>query len=486
MLQQDLISVLPILFLIVTGLLLMLLDAFKMRSVLPLITGVGFIGSILLAIPFKEEWMSTQPAFYGMIQTGGLASLLIIFLAASGLFTLFFVGDYLKRLEKEIPEVYALLVFTVIGMILLTNANDLVITFIGLETMSIALYILAAFFKKDLRSNEAGLKYFLLGAFATGFLIYGIALIYGGAGTTNFTQLADRIPQLQDSGLMLPGLGLIIIGFLFKISAFPFHQWTPDVYTGSPTPIAGFMSTGSKMAAVIAFGIFLNILLPNINEADKVISVLSVIALVTMIYGNVVAAQQSNLKRMLAYSSIAHSGYVLLALCAGPEGLMAAIFYMFIYTLMNIGAFGMVGMVENKHEDNTMDVWKGLGMQKPWFAVALTIFLFSLAGIPPLAGFMSKYFVFISAIHSKLVLIAILGIITSVVGAYYYIKVILSMFFHKGETSQLTVTSSMLPAIGVGILATLIVLFGIFPSVVTSFLDVLYVKAGYFTQVMNP
>ncbi|MCB9230255.1 MAG: NADH-quinone oxidoreductase subunit N [Bacteroidia bacterium] len=480
MFNQDLIHIIPILFLIATGLLLMMLDAFKVRSVLPLIAGIGFVGTAVLALPLQEGMDVQQLAFNKMIFTGGLASLVTILLSVSGLFTLFFLSDFLKRQEKPIYDIYALLVFAVVGMILLANANDLIVTFIGLETMSICLYIMAALFKRDLKSNEAGLKYFLLGAFATGFFIYGIALIYGGAGSTNYSSM--DFARLQESGLLLPGMGLILIGFLFKVSAFPFHAWTPDVYSGSPTPLAGFMATGSKAAAFIAFGIFLNKTLPDVVVNEKIYNVIGVIALLTMIYGNVVAVQQKSLKRMLAYSSIAHSGYVLLALCAGPEGLMAAVFYMFIYTLMNIGAFGMIGMAELKDQDADLDGWKGLGMRNPWFGAAMSIFLFSLAGIPPLAGFMSKYFVFISAIHAKYTLLAILGIITSVAGAFYYIRVIVSMFFQTTEKPVEVKTSNIYPTIGVGILAALLLLFGLYPAAFTSQLDHLFVLADYFTQ----
>ena len=473
---QDIVNVLPILFLVFVGLLLMLLDAFKIRSVLPLITGIGFVASILLSIPLDSGSMVQTSSFQNMIMTGGLANLVAIFLATSGLFTVFFIGDFLKRQEKPIHEVYSLLVFCVVGMILLANANDLIITFIGLETMSICLYIMAALFKKDLKSNEAGLKYFLLGAFSTGFFVYGIALIYGGAGSTNFSLMS--LADLAQSGLMLPGIALILVGFLFKVSAFPFHQWTPDVYSGTPTPLTGFMATGSKAAAFVAFGIFLNKIGALQNE--KVLLVLGILALATMIYGNIVAAQQKNLKRMLAYSSIAHSGYVMLGLCAGAEGFMASIYYMFIYTLMNIGAFGMVGMAELKNDDVESENWNGLGIKYPWFGAVLSIFLFSLAGIPPLAGFMSKYFIFVSAIHSKLIVFATIGILTSVVGAYYYIKVIVNMFFkHEDSQTVQVIFKDPFPMVGVGILAFLVILLGVYPALVTGYLDNLFTLADY-------
>ncbi len=490
MFNNDLVLIIPIIFLVITGIMLMLLDAFKVRSVLPLISIIGFAGAIVLSIPVNDNQRLMKTAFHymgitdpgmlglgGMIATDGLASLIIIFLCASGLFTLFFLGDFLKRQDKPIDEVYALLVFCVVGMILLANARDLIITFIGLETMSICLYIMAAMFKRDLKSNEAGLKYFLLGAFSTGFFLYGIALLYGGSGSTNYAMM--NMADLADSGLLYPGLALILVGFLFKVSAFPFHAWTPDVYSGTPTPLTGFMATGSKMAAFVAFGVLLNTILDaGVVDREKVFGAIAVLALLTMIYGNFVAIQQTNLKRLLAYSSIAHSGYVMLALCAGQQGLMAAIFYMFIYTLMNIGAFGLIGMYEVRHEDVDENSWKGLGLRNPWFGAALSLFLFSLAGIPPLAGFMGKYILFVTIIKEGLVLFAILGILTSVVGAYYYIRVIVTMFFGKPEEPVAATTWNWAPVTGVAILAALVLLFGVYPSLITGQLDSLYTTAA--------
>ncbi|MCL4149174.1 UNVERIFIED_CONTAM: hypothetical protein GTU68_042498 [Idotea baltica] len=356
-------------------------------------------------------------------------------------------------------------------MVLMANANDLIMTFIGLETMSMCLYVFAALYKTDPGSNESGLKYFLLGSFASAFFLFGISLIYGITGHTNFTELATAasFAELQSNQLIFfSAIGLLLIGFLFKIAAFPFHNWTPDVYEGAPTPLAGFMATGSKMAAFVAFGVVIDRLqLVTAPENAKIVTVLALSALLTMIYGNIVAARQQNLKRMLAYSSIAHSGYVLLGLCAASIGFQAIIFYMFIYTLMNIGAFGIVGMVEMDHPDTDMESWRGLGNKAPYFAAALAVFLFSLAGIPPLAGFMGKYQVFITAIRTDLILLATVGILTSVIGAYYYIKVIVLMFFKSdGKEPTFNTSFSRTPVIGIAILVALIVLFGVAPSLI--------------------
>ncbi|MCB0853794.1 MAG: NADH-quinone oxidoreductase subunit N, partial [Bacteroidetes bacterium] len=367
----------PLLILLLTGLVLMMLDSFKQRSSLPWVTAAGLAISAIAAWVMGPD--SSQITFFGMMETGGIAPLVHVFICISGLCTIFFLNDYLSRQGRLIDDVYALIVFSVLGMILMANANDLIMVFIGLETMSMCLYIFAALFKTETRSNEAGLKYFLLGSFASAFLLLGISIIYGVTGTTNLNVLAtaDNINVLQSNqALFFTAGGLILIGFLFKVAAFPFHSWTPDVYTGTPTPLAGFMATGSKLAAFVILGVIIHKLeLVSAPENGKFVTVLGLAALFTMIYGNIVAARQQNMKRMLAYSSIAHTGYVLLGLCAATAtdyiGFKAIIFYMFIYTLMNIGAFGMVGMAERQFEDTDMENWRGLGKKAPYFAAAL-------------------------------------------------------------------------------------------------------------------
>ncbi|MEO0468357.1 MAG: NADH-quinone oxidoreductase subunit N [Bacteroidota bacterium] len=460
-------AILPMLILLITGLALMLLDAFKQKGALAWTAAIGMAASCILAWATAHE--GSQTVFFGMMENGGIAPLVHIFLVLSGLLTLFFLQYYLTRLDREINDVYALLIFAVLGMVLMANANDLIMVFIGLETMSMALYIFAALFKTEKGSNESGLKYFLLGSFASAFLLFGIALIYGLTGYTNLDGIVANFDRLlANEQIFYAAIGLVIIGFLFKVAAFPFHSWTPDVYEGTPTPLAGFMATGSKMAAFVALGVFINKLGLTTNpEVEKIGTLLALAALLTMIYGNIVAARQQNIKRMLAYSSIAHSGYVLLGLCAATIGFQAIIFYMFIYTLMNIGAFGMVGMVEQQHEDTNLESWRGLGKSAPMFAVALSVFLFSLAGIPPLAGFMSKYQVFITAIDQNLIFLATIGILTSVVGAYYYIRVIVLMFFNSDDQRpSFNLNFNTLPVAGIAILVALLVIFGVAPSLI--------------------
>lgn len=458
----------PLLLILGTALVVMLLDAFKARKALPWAAAIGLGLSVVWA--WTQQDIAAQNVFFGMLEVGGRAAWFHIFLALSGLFTLFFVSDYLKRQEKPISDVYALIVFAVLGMILLANGRNLLMTFIGLETMSMCLYIFAALYKTDPRSNEAGLKYFLLGSFASAFLLLGISLVYGLTGTVDFVELGGLIntpleafglSQAQHDIIMLIGMGLILVGFLFKVAAFPFHNWAPDVYTGTPTPLTGFMATGSKMAAFIAMAVIMSEL--KFLENIKIQYLLMAVALLTMIYGNIVAARQQNVKRMLAYSSIAHAGYILLGLCAGEAGFMPVVFYLFIYTLMNIGAFGMVSMVERDFPDTNLESWRGLGQKAPAFAVALSVFMLSLAGIPPLAGFMAKYLVFAAAINSGLIVLAVVGILSSVVGAYYYLRLIATMFFSKSD-NQLQLKYGLAPAVGAAVLVALVIMYGIFPG----------------------
>jgi len=487
----------PLFVLIGFSLIVMLADAFTFkqgkknatsphRDFLAWIAAAGLILSSILALPGIEKTpIAVEMGYNKALSFGGIAGIVHIFLCLSALITLFFVGDYFKRHKKDLSDIYTLLLFAVIGMILLANANDLIILFIGLEIMSICLYIMAAMFKTEQGSNEAGLKYFLLGAFATGFLLYGISILYGLTASTKLDVIAQQVFILRsESGtsiLYFVAFALILVGFLFKVAAFPFHSWTPDVYTGAPTPLAGFMATGSKMAAFIAFALFFSNLMPN--KEGKIITIVGLLALASMLYGNIVAVQQTNIKRILAYSSIAHTGYLLLGMCAGKDGYQAVMFYMFIYTIMTVGAFGVISILESKNEDTELENWRGLGLRHPWLGAAMCVFLFSLAGMPPLAGFMGKYYVFIAAIRANMTLLATLGILTSVIGAYYYIKIIVVMYFDKAvegaEAKEVRVLSTnFVPVAGAIVLGLLIIYFGMFPSSITNMLDKFYGVVG--------
>ncbi|MCS6904533.1 MAG: NADH-quinone oxidoreductase subunit N [Bacteroidia bacterium] len=486
----DLQNSIPLLLLLLGGLVLMLIEAFGGRKSLPLLTALTLVVSIVSAlIPLGAGNTEYKLGYSNSIAFGGVASLFHIFLCASALFALFFIDDYLQRNDRvRQGDIYPLLLFSTIGMVMLANGNDLIVLFIGLEIMSICLYIMAGMFPKSLQSNEAGLKYFLLGSFASAFLLYGISLIYGISGlnstlgpTTQLDKLSQILPQLSLSPMLYTAMGLILIGFLFKVAAFPFHNWTPDVYTGAPTPLAGFMATGGKMAAFIAFSFFMMKIVPSSDS--KITTLLVLFSVISMYYGNITALMQNNIKRVLAYSSIAHTGYMLLGLCSGMLGYKAVIFYMLVYTFMSIGAFGIVAMVENKPEDADLSNWKGLGMQKPWLGIAMSTFLFSLAGMPPLAGFMGKYFIFASAVKQELYVASVLGILSSVIGAYYYLRILVYMYFYKPDSQTITYEPKIVPMLGAIVLVVVILLIGIFPSQITMFLDGLYTKAGFMSSV---
>jgi NADH-quinone oxidoreductase subunit N len=331
--------------------------------------------------------------------------------------------------------------------------------------MSICLYVLVGFMRMKDRANESAIKYFLLGAFATGFLLYGIALIYGTSGTTNLVLISKSFPQLVQNPLFLIGCGMLIVAFSFKISAVPFHMWAPDVYEGAPTPITGFMSTGAKAAA---FAAFIVVFIRVFDIAGTALSqVLALIAAASMIVGNVTAIAQNNVKRMLAYSSIAHAGYMLSGIAAGNrEGEIGILFYLAAYTFMNIGAFAIVSWIE-QHDDTklTFDDYAGLSARRPALAALMAIFMFSLSGIPPFAGFFGKYYVFLAAVKGGMTWLAIVGVLTSLVSVYYYLRLVVLMYFREGD-ADIDKGVPRSAVIAVGVAAFVVLLLGLYPSLI--------------------
>lgn len=512
-LALDLTQSAPLLTLLGVGLLLMLADAFRLRGLLPVLAGAGLLVSAALAWPGGPIHAAQAKLFFSdMMLYGGATSLVHVFLCVIAALSLFFVGPYMRRMQNDVGEAFALMVMAVIGMIMLASANDLVIVFIGLEIMSVSLYVLAALFKRDARSNESGFKYFLLGAFASGFLLYGIALLYGLAGTTQLNEIAlkvfsdDPSASITQNVLFYPAVGLMLVGFLFKLAAFPFHAWTPDVYTGAPTPIAGFMATGSKLAAFVAISMFVLHALPMQSSPvlgnAKGQTLIAICALASMIYGNAVALRQRNLKRILAYSSISHSGYVLLGVASGPEGYMNVIFYAVVYSLMTLGAFGVISALERKGKLLELNDLRGLGKEQPLLAGLLSVFMLSLAGVPPLAGFMAKYLIFGSAIQSGiasgsnlLIICAVVGILASVMGAFYYLRVIGAMYFRpKPEVAEATAenpeggfeaTVHWSPIVGALVLGVLVLAVGVYPSLLFDPISTFYAADGYLTYFLR-
>ena len=363
-------------------------------------------------------------------------------------------------------EYYALLLFSTLGMMVMAGSLDLITIFLGLETLSISLYILAGFLREQLKSNESALKYLLLGAFASGFVLYGIALIYGASGSTNLRRVAEAVAagKIASPTLLMIGMGLLIIGFGFKVASVPFHMWTPDVYEGAPTSVTAFMIAGTKSAAFAAFLRILMTALPALHPDWS--RVLWVLAILTMTVGNVVAISQSNIKRMLAYSSIAHAGYILVALvAAGKLGSSSVLFYLTAYSFMNLGAFAVIiALARQDGERTTIDDYAGLGLRYPFLGAAMALFMFSLAGIPPTGGFMGKFYIFSAAIQAKYVGLAIIGVLNSVISVYYYLRVTVVMYMGQGKAEPALgrVSPALTLAVLIAIAGTLQL--GLFPS----------------------
>ena len=376
-----------------------------------------------------------RPLFEGMfVHDGFTVFFTLLFLGIAAVSVLIAWG-YVKRTALHSGEYHALLLAATLGMIVMAASNDLITIFLGLELMSIALYIMVGMRRSQLESNEAALKYFLLGAFASGFLLYGIALVYGATGSTNLRDIGVFMTDspMGDNPLFLTGGLLLLVGLGFKVAAVPFHMWTPDAYEGAPTSVTAFMAAGAKAAGFAALVRVILTALPSLQADWK--PLLATIAILTMTVGNVTALLQSNVKRMLAYSSIAHAGYILVALVAGgPQGAAAAVFYLAVYAFMNLGAFGVLALMGRGREERVMlPDFNGLGWRQPGLAIAMSLFLISLGGIPPTAGFMGKIYVFGAALDAGHVGLVVIGVLNSVVSVFYYLRVTVAMYMEEPQ-----------------------------------------------------
>lgn len=439
---------------------------------------IGFIGVVVALVvvvymPSSFASRSVEHTFNGLWVVDNYSRFFkIIFLIGTGL-TILISIKYVQQETMPPGEYYAMLLMATLGMMIMSSSADLMPIFLGIELMSISLYVLTGYARTRMISNEAALKYFLLGSFATGFLLYGIALLYGATGTTNILGIATYIGQNSlNNHIILVGMALLVIGFGFKVAVVPFHMWTPDVYEGAPAPITAFMSAGPKAAAFAAFvRVFLEAL-PTMHA--QWVMLIWWIAVLTMSVGNIIALVQDNIKRMLAYSSIAHAGYVLVGFVAGGElGTPGILFYMLAYTLMNIGAFAIITYLGGVGEERiTIKDYAGIGYRHPIAAVALSLFLFSLAGIPPTAGFMGKFYLFSAAIDAGYLGLAIIGVLNSVVSVYFYLKVTVAMYMRPSEAqadaARPALAVSPMLALAVLISAYGVVRLGIFPSVYIS------------------
>lgn len=464
-LLHDTIAIGPIALLTLVGLTVLLVEALhdKTEHVNAWIALAGLVAGLILSV---RQIGPAGSAFLGMVTTGGYAAFFSAVFCAAGLLTVMLSTSYIKKESIEHGEYYAIILFGVVGMMLMAAAADLVTLFLGLELMSLAFYILAGFARKRLTSNEAGMKYFLLGAFATGFFLYGIALMYGAGRTTNIASIVGNIDMLAANPMFVLGCGLLLIGFVFKVAAVPFHMWVPDVYEGSPTTVSGFMSTGGKAAAFA--GILLVFAPLAMNSLGALRDVMAVIAALSMIVGNVIAISQTNIKRMLAYSSIAHAGYILVGvIAANAYGSQGVLFYLVAYTIMNVGAFGVLSYLESERGENlTFDEYAGLSSRRPALAMLMAVFMFSLSGIPPFAGFFGKYYVFAGAVQAGFTWLAVVGVLMSVVSAYYYLRLVVLMYFKEHAGASVNAAHSGMAMAALTISAVSLVGFGIFPSLI--------------------
>ncbi len=464
--------ILPEIFLSVLAMALLLINVFAPSGQKSYLAYISFFGIVATAVLVGAGWGGHIESFSGSVILDNFATFFkMIFLLAAGL-TVLITDQYMEREGCNHGELYPLILFTVVGMMLMASGTDLMTIFLGLEVMSVSLYVLAGVNRENKKSNEAGLKYFLLGAFSTGFLLYGMALIYGATGTTRVYQIASIVGQMtlpSANVMLLAGMLLMMTGFAFKIAAAPFHMWTPDVYEGAPTPMTAFMSAGPKAAGFAALLRILLVALPTLQVEWS--QLLWVLAVLTMTVGNITALRQDNIKRILAYSSIAHAGYALVGLVAGNgTGTAGILFYMLSYAFMNIGAFAIIILIAKKGETNgnVMD-FAGLGFKRPVLAVAMTIFLFSLAGMPPTAGFIGKFYLFSGAIQEGYIWLAVIGVLNSAASVYYYLRVMVYMYM-KDPTEEFEwtqVTAPVALALIIAVAGSLIP--GIVPSIILEY-----------------
>ncbi len=403
--------------------------------------------------------------FNGTFALDGYAIFFDVLFIVAGIVVVLMSMTYLEGTGIPAGDYYGLVSFAIVGMIVMASGTDLIVIFLGLEVMSISVYVLAGAWRTQRRSNEAAMKYFLLGAFATGFLLYGIALIYGATGSFRLDQIAAAVADTQNRTMLLTGVAMLIVAFGFKVAAVPFHMWTPDVYEGAPTTVTALMAVAVKAAG---FAAFVRIFLHGLGGLHADWSVLLwVIAALTMTVGNVLALAQTSVKRMLAYSSIAHAGYILVALVAsGAAGGIAALFYLLVYSFMTLGAFGVVAALGSVGDPNeTLDDYAGLGFRRPLLGVTMTIFMLSLTGIPPLAGFAGKLYIFTAAIREGYYVLAVIGVLNSAISAAYYVRVLIAMYLTPGAEDPGRVARQPYLITSIVLSAVMTVIVGVFPAI---------------------
>lgn len=433
------------------------------RSVL---AGVGILGlAAAIAVSVSAWTGSADPSgFQDMLRADRYGLFFTIVICAGAALTLLMSVECVREWGLPAGDFYTLVLLSTAGMVFLALANDLIVVFVALETMSVGVYVLAGLLRGDLRSNEASLKYFLLGAFASGFLLYGVAFLYGATGSTRLDVIAEAVSQRAQEPFVLLGMAFLLVGFGFKVALIPFQAWTPDVYEGAPTNVTAFMAVAVKAAAFAAFA---RVFFGGLEDlAMHWTGLLSVLAALTMTVGNVVAVSQRSVKRMLAYSSIAHAGYALIGLVAdSAEGGAALLYYLTVYMFMNIGAFGVLIALGRRGEpQERLDDLAGVGFRHPLLAACMTVFLLSLAGVPPMAGFIGKFYLFSAAVDAGHTGLALIAVVNSVISVYYYLGPIVQMYLGEGATEAAVLPARpwLLACIAVALVGTLYL--GLFPA----------------------
>lgn len=464
----------PELILAGVGLVVLLLDAIVSRvraRTLAILAELGIVAAAVVSLKLWD-WDEGPTVLAGMIATDRMAVTARLIILVAAFFSVIFATHYFERTGEGRGEIFALLLFATSGMTLMVASTDLIMIFLALEIFSLSLYVMTGLSAR-IASGEASLKYFLLGAFSSAFFLYGIALTYGATGSTKLSVIGAKLSgQAEISVLALAALGLLVVGFAFKVSAAPFHMWTPDVYQGAPTPVTAFMAAGTKVAAFIALVRLLDVgFLPLAWNWTPVVWVL---AAASMIIGSYLAIAQTDIKRMLAYSSIAHAGFVLTGLTAANSvGVQSALFYLLAYTLMTLGAFGTVLLISGTGEQHTsLASYRGLARRRPFLSGIMSLFLLSMAGIPPTVGFIAKAGVFGAAVSAGQWPLAVVAVLCSVVAAFFYLRVIVTMYMTEApETEDLADPDIPRPtAVLVLVPAVLVLVLGVFPGLVLEFL----------------
>lgn len=468
---QDMVIIAPMAALFLISLIPLMIKVFRgNRETNPFATLIyNFIGLITAAGLTAALAGARKTAFHEAVVMDGISiwvSYLVFFITAVALMLAY---DNVATRGRQFTEFCFLTISSAVGMLILIMSNDLMVTFIGIETMSLCLYILVAMSKEATLSKEAAFKYFILGSFASAIFLYGVSLVYGTAGSTYFPQISEATKtMLTTKPVFMIGMALLILGFAFKVSIFPLHAWTPDVYQGAATPVTAFMSTAVKAATFVAFLRLMNS--PGFAESQALFSVMTWLAALTMVVGNVAAIMQNNFKRMLAYSSVAHSGYTMIGLIAAgfgtqyQEAASSLLFYLFTYSIMTVGSFAVIALFE-KTENTSLSVsdLKGLASKHPVLALSLSVMMLSLAGIPPTLGFFGKFYVFSAAIEQDMYWLAFWGVLSSAISVYYYLRPVVVMYMSDEQPSEVMVTHNM-TKITVVCSAILIVVLGLLAS----------------------